>query len=151
MQDDSGFYGPLLYQDVWLWLGVVLLVVVAAWYAWLFLPSRRSTVTAAAPPDVEGLRASCLAAIDAVAAEVDAGTLGERDAHQRLSFLVRDFASAVTKQPATHMTLAELEGGGLAPFTRAVAGIYPAEFAPTTSASIRESADAARRAVLEWN
>jgi hypothetical protein len=124
MQDDSGFYGPLLYQDVWLWLGVVLLVVVAAWYAWLFLPSPRRAVTAAAPPDVEGLRASCLAAIDAVAADVDAGTLGERDAHQRLSFLVRDWA---------------------------VAGIYPAEFAPTTSASIRESADAARRAVLEWN
>ena len=151
MRDDSGFYGPLPYQDVWLWLGVALLVLVAAWYAWLFLPSRRRAVRAELPPDVERLRAACLEAIDAVAADVDAGRLGERDAHQRLSFLVRDFACAVTKQPATHMTLAELEGQGLTPFTEAVAGSYPAEFARTSSASIRVSAATARRAVLEWN
>jgi hypothetical protein len=150
MRDDSGFYGPLLYQDAWLWLGVAVLVLLAGWYAWLFLPARhRATVDAPLP--VEALRAACLQAIDAVAAEVDAGRLGERDAHQRLSFLVREFASAVTKQPATHMTLAELDGHGLAPFAEAVAGLYPAEFAPANSASVRKSAAMARRVVLEWN
>ncbi|MGA8789316.1 MAG: hypothetical protein WB535_10270, partial [Paenarthrobacter sp.] len=41
----------------------------------------------------------------ATAEDADAGRIPVRDAHQRLSFLVREFAGAATGLPVTSMTL----------------------------------------------
>lgn len=153
MQDNPGFHGPLQYQGLWLWLGLLLMLLVAAWYAWVFWPVRakpsgkRSNATA----NVAALRAACLGAIDAVVADVDAGRLPEREAHQQLSLLVRGFAASVTGHPATTMTLRDLSEQGLEPFTAGIAWIYPAEFGPSTDRTVVESAAAARGAVESWS
>lgn len=152
MQDNAGFYAPLQYQPQWLWLGILLLVVVAGWYGWLFRPTRNRPQTHEAPPlHLETLRSRCLAAIDATASEADAGRLPERDAHQRLSFLVREFAGSATGLPVTSMTLEELRHEGLEGLAAGIAGIYPSEFALAPVRPVSHSADVARQVVQAWN
>ncbi|MCD4849715.1 hypothetical protein LN996_02695 [Arthrobacter sp. AK01] len=153
MQDDAGFYAPLAYQPYWLWLGLVILLAIAGWYAWIFRPTRSKEPAAqgAPTPDLDALRSACLTAINATAEEADAGRLPVRDAHQRLSFLVREFAGAATGLPVTSMTLEELRHQGLEGLTKGIAGLYPNEFAPVPVHSVQHSAETARQVVLEWN
>lgn len=156
MQDDAGFYAPLQYQQLWLWLGLVLLLLVACWYGWILWPVRKASPKTPASlhggsQDLETLRAGCLSAIDALEREVDAGRRPGRDAHQRLSLLVREFAGAATGLPATSMTLEELRRNGLDQFAGGIAVIYPNEFAPVATQSVRDSAKTARQVVQAWS
>ncbi len=81
MQDEAAFYSPLQYQPQWLWLGLVLVLIIGgAWYAWIFRPARKMVAHHEDParqvtvvPDLETLRAACLAAINATASDADAG------------------------------------------------------------------------------
>ena len=159
MQDEAGFYSPLQYQPQWLWLGVLLVLLIGSWYAWILLSTRkRAPIHQTSParhvtagPHLETLRVNCLKAIDATAEDADAGRLPERDAHQKLSFLVREFAGAATGLPLTSMTLEDLHRHDLKELAAGIAGIYPNEFAPQPVHSVRQSADAARQMVLAWN
>lgn len=156
MQNDAGFYAPLQYHQLWLWLGLVLLLLVACWYGWILRPVRKATpqTLAGAPValhDLEPLRARCLSAIDTLEREADAGRIPARDAHQRLSLLVREFAVAATGLPATSMTLEELRLNGLDQFAVGIAAIYPNEFAPVAAHSVQDSANTARQVVQAWN
>ncbi|MDI2033113.1 hypothetical protein [Paenarthrobacter nitroguajacolicus] len=153
MADDPTFYAPLQYQSLWMWLGIVLIVVVAGWYAWLFRPQRKRLPagTEAKLPDVETLRSHCLAAIETTARDADAGRVPEREAHQRLSFLVREFAGAATGLPVTSMTLDELRREGLDGLAEGIAGIYPSEFSAANIMPVQNSAEIARRVVQSWN
>nr|WP_306422503.1 hypothetical protein [Paenarthrobacter aurescens] len=133
-------------------MGLLLVLLVAGWFVWLFRPARKTLpLRKPAPPDVETLRAGCLAAIDATASDVDAGRLPERDAHQRLSFLVREFAGAATGLPVTSMTLDELRLNGFDSLAEGIAGMYPNEFAPSPAQPVQRSADIARQVVQAWN
>lgn len=156
MQDEAGFYSPLHYQPQWLWLGILLVLLIGSWYAWILLSTRKKApVRQDAPvrqvPNLDTLRAACLTAIDATAADADAGRLPQRDAHQRLSFLVREFAGAATGLPLTSMTLEDLHRHDLKQLATGIAGIYPNEFAPQPVDSVRQSAEAARQVVRAWN
>jgi hypothetical protein len=154
MQDDPGFYAPLQYGTQWIWLGILLLVLLAATLVWLFRPARarRTAAGPADPPrDLPALRAHYLAAIDAVAADACTGRLPHREAHQRLSLLLRSFAAEVRGIQATHMTLQELRDSGLGHLAEAVAGMYPAEFAAAAPATVDHSARLAREAVRTWS
>ncbi|SDW47885.1 hypothetical protein SAMN04487912_10367 [Arthrobacter sp. cf158] len=153
MQDDAGFYAPLHYQQHWLWLGLMLVVLMVVWYLWLLWPTgkkvpvnHRTTVL-----DLNALQTACLTHIEATLEDVDAGRLPGRAAHQRLSFLVRNFAAAATGLPVTSMTLEELRHHGLDHLATGIATIYPNEFAPVPIQSVRRSAETARQVVLEWN
>ncbi|WP_309075419.1 hypothetical protein [Paenarthrobacter sp.] len=157
MQDEAGFYPPLQYQPQWLWLGLILVLVIVGWYAWIFRPVRKTVPVHEDParrlmvPDLETLRATYLAAIHATALDADAGRLPERDAHQRLSFLVREFAGAASGLPMTSMTLEDLHRHEFKNLAAGIAGIYPSEFAPRPVHSVRQSAESARQVVLAWN
>lgn len=156
MQDEAGFYSPLQYQPQWLWLGLMLVILIGAWYAWILFSDRKKVpVRQDAPvrqvPDLDTLRAACLSAIEATSADADAGRLTERDAHQRLSFLVREFAGAATGLPMTSMTLQDLQRHEFKELAAGIAGIYPNEFAPLPVHSVSQSAEAARQLVLAWN
>ncbi|MGW9412409.1 hypothetical protein [Arthrobacter cupressi] len=154
MLDDAGFYAPLHYGAQWMWLGILLLVLLAATLAWLFRPARKAR-PAAKPagqtPELSVLRARYLAAIDAVTADAASGRLPHREAHQRLSLLLRGFAGEVRGIPATHMTAQELRAHGLGTLAEAVAALYPAQFAAAMPAAVEDSAAFARQAVRTWN
>lgn len=158
VQDDAGFYSPLQYQPHWLWLGLILVAFVVVWYAWIFLPVRKERPVPKSPvrhstrvTDLQALRDTCLTAINATVVDADAGRLPEREAHQRLSFLVREFAGTVTGLPVTSMTLEDLHRHDLKEVAAGVAGIYPNEFAPLPLQSVTQSAETARQVVLAWN
>lgn len=153
MPAETTFYAPLQYQAQWMWLGILLLVLVAGWYGWLFRPRRAPGPAGqtGGQPDLEALRSSCLDAIEATARDADAGRVPVRDAHQRLSFLVREFAGAATALPVTSMTLAELRRQGLHGLADGIAEIYPSEFSAQPIQSVSHSADIARQVVQAWN
>ncbi|OFI39455.1 hypothetical protein BIU82_14095 [Arthrobacter sp. SW1] len=151
MQDDLGFYAPLQYGSQWMWLGLVLLAAVIAWLLRPARQERRAAAPGTPPADMSTLRSRYLAAIDAVVADAAAGRVPEREAHQRLSLLLRGFAGEVRGVNATHMTLAELRDHGLGAVAEGVAGMYPAEFAAATQSSVERSAALARQAVHTWN
>lgn len=152
VQDDLGFYAPLQYGSQWMWLGILLSVLLAAVIAWLLRPARKVRRTPAVrPADMSTLRSRYLAAIDALVADAAAGRVPEREAHQRLSLLLRGFAGEVRGINATHMTLAELREHGLGAVAEGVAGMYPAEFAAATQSTVERSAVLARQVVHTWN
>ncbi|WP_120522215.1 hypothetical protein [Arthrobacter celericrescens] len=153
MLDDIGFYAPLQYGTHWMWLGLLLLVLLASGLAWLFRPARTAGTarTTARARDLPSLRARYLAAIDDVVADAGSGRLPQREAHQRLSLLLRRYAGEARGIRATHMTLQELHAYGLGAIAEGVAGMYPAEFAPARPADVEQSAELARRAVRTWS
>ncbi len=154
MQDEAGFYAPIQYGAHWMWLGLLLLVLLASGLVWLLRPARKAgkpARPAGPPPDLPGLRARYLAAIDAVVADAGSGRLPHREAHQVLSRVLRGFAGEVRGIRATHMTLAELQTHGFGQVADGVAGMYPAEFAAAMPDTLERSAELARQAVRTWS
>ncbi|MFF1383117.1 hypothetical protein ACFVWT_06120 [Arthrobacter sp. NPDC058288] len=176
MGNDSGFYGPLEYS-AWLpWTGVGLLLLVAAWLAYVVLSTRQRPVQSAAapsapPPNPSSLKREYLRRIDGVAADAAAGRLSARASHQALSLLIRSFVRDVTGIDAPRMTLAELNQQNIPTAALAVSSLYPAEFgpaprdtepraielrapeprAPEPRDSVAIAAETAREVVRTWN
>ena len=170
------FFGPLEYSDWFPWAALGLLVLIAAWYAFILLSTRRRPAAqqaartpappAAAVPDVARLRRDYLQRIDAVDREAAAGTRSGRSSHQELSLLIRSFVRDASGVDATRMTLAELravctEGAvgvavgtavhGVPAAADAIAALYPAAFAAGPASGAKDAARTARDVVRSWN
>ena len=119
-----------------------LLALVAAWYTFVLLGTRRRpaareaapTPTAQTPtappagtPDLARLRHEYLRRIDAVDREAAAGTRSDRSAHQELSLLIRSFIRDASGVDAPRMTLAELRAAGSTAHRQAGAQYFPPE------------------------
>ena len=163
---DGDFFGPLDYSAWFPWVGLGLLVLVAAWYTYVLPSTRRRpavrTAAQTAPsapfaaPDLARLRRDYLQRIDAVDREAAAGTRSNRSAHQELSLLVRGFVRDASGVDAPRMTLAELRA--VSPAARnlpaaadAVAAMYPGEFATAPASAVPDAAETARGVVRSWN
>lgn len=125
-------YRPVRYQGYWLPLGIALLVLVAAWYGWVFWTTRTRRPRAR-PRDLAGIRSRYHERIAEVGRQSRLGAMPPRTAHQRLSELVRGFVSEASPVPARSMTLRELHAAGAAhpemhPVAEAVGAFYPPEF-----------------------
>lgn len=137
----AGFLAPLQYSAWFPWAGLGLLVLVAVWYTFVLLGTRRpaarsatQTPAAQAPatplagtPDLVRLRDEYLRQIDAVAREAAAGTRSDRSAHQELSLLIRSFIRDASGVDAPRMTLAELRAAGQGPHRQPGAQHFPPE------------------------
>ena len=166
MENDSGFYAPLTYSAWLTWAGLGLLLLVAAWLAFVFLSTRQrpGTVPAAPsrpPSDPSGLKQEYLRRIDAVAGDAAAGRLPARASHQELSMLIRSFVRDIAGIDAPRMTLAELNRQGIPAAASAISSLYPAEFGPEPRDteprdteprdSVAAAAETAREVVRAWN
>lgn len=156
MENESGFYAPLEYSGWFLWAGLGLLALVAAWLAFVFLSTRQraSAIHDAAsgpPSDPYSLRRDYLRRIDAVAADAEAGRLSARASHQELSLLIRSFVRDISGIDAPRMTLAELHGQGIPRAAEAIGSLYPAEFSRDPRESVAATAETAREVVRTWN
>ncbi|MEC5179509.1 hypothetical protein [Arthrobacter sp. CG_A4] len=175
---DGSFYGPLGYSGWFPWAALGLLVLVAVWYAYVVLSTRRRTgpgvqeATRFTPPsDISGLQQDYLRRIDSVAREAQAGARSARAAHQELSLLIRSFTRDVSGVDAPRMTLADLRsvdphGGNLPAVAEAIGRFYPAEFAAAPgcavpgfavqgsacqASAVPEAAETAREVIRSWN
>lgn len=161
MEDDSGFYAPLAYS-AWLpWAGFGLLLLVAAWLAFVLVSTRQRkgavpAASAGPPSDPSSLKRDYLRRIDAVAGDAAAGRLSARASHQELSLLIRSFVRDIAAIDAPRMTLAELHRQGIPAAALAISRLYPAEFSPgprdtEPRDSVAAAAEAAREVVRTWN
>ena len=139
MENDSGFYAPLLYSAWLTWAGLGLLFLVAAWLSLsssapgngrVRCPPHRSWP----PSDPSNLKRDYLRRIDAVAVDAAAGRLSARASHQELSLLIRSFVRDIAGIDAPRMTLAELHRHGIPAAAAAIGSLYPAEFGPEAPA-----------------
>lgn len=126
------FTGPVAYADWWLWLALVLLVLVVAYYLvswWVTRPPRIPTI-ARPHVDVPTAQEDHLGRIDRVVAQVRAGALAPREGHQQLSEVVRSYVATVTTLPARTMALADFRERAPQELVDAIEVMYPPEFAP---------------------
>lgn len=144
------------YPTPWGWYAAAAVLLVAAYYAASLWWTRRRPGRPAAlsPDDLRPAQWHHLAALDRLEQAVRAGELPAREAHQRMSEVVRSFAQAVSPVPARSMTLTDLRAAGVQPLAEAVALLYPPEFAPEAQGRAEERFDAAlheaRRVVTTW-
>ena len=171
MENDSGFYAPLLYSTWLTWAGLGLLFLVAAWLVFVFLSTRQRAgavpgAGAWPPSDPANLKRDYLRRIDAVAVDAAAGRLSARASHQELSLLIRSFVRDIAGIDAPRMTLAELHRHGIPAAAAAIGTLYPAEFGPEPRDteprdtepseskprdSVATAAETAREVVRTWN
>ncbi len=114
---------PVGYDDRWLWLALLTLVVAVVYYVvvlWWTRP-RRSR------PRRSPRRAHLSRLADIEAAVAD-GRIDAREGHQRISATVRSFVAEASGVPATAMTLADLERDGPEPLAEVISLVYPPEF-----------------------
>ncbi len=150
---------PTAYDDAWLRWGLLGLLGVVAYYAAVLWLTRERVEHEPRPKPVKAAtaRARALERIDAVEAAVRSGKVGARAAHQRLSAVVRSYVSQVSDVPASRMTLRQLRARKApAPLVKAIAVMYPPEFAPDTDGStlaadrVDEAIRLAREVVTTW-
>ncbi|GAA2491790.1 hypothetical protein [Terrabacter carboxydivorans] len=151
-----GFYAPDPYAARWLWIGIGLLVLVAAWYAWVWWSTRERKVVVPArvtPDRLSRLRADYTRQIDLVLGRASAGEISQRRAHQQLSVLVRHFVQEVSGIDAPTMTLTELNARGsrLTPVSEVVGTLYPGEFGPRETATLAGAGTVAKEVVARWS
>ncbi len=155
LQDE--FNGPVAYDDRWLWLALLGLVLVAVYYvAVLWLTRDRATAGLTwSRVDVPSARRVHLDRIDRIEDEVRSGRVSARIGHQRLSETVRSYVAAVSALPAPTMTLADIQRQAPRPLVDAIALMYPPEFAPDDAGQARERFDdavgQARQLVTSWS
>jgi hypothetical protein len=125
-------YGPVRYHWYWLPVGIGLLVVVAAWYGYVFWTTR-----AARPGtprrNLAATRASYHERIADVGRQSQLGAMSVRVAHQRLSELVRGYVAETSSVAARSMTLRDLrvvdpEQPEIGRVADAIGAFYPPEF-----------------------
>ena len=154
MLGDNGFFPPVQYNPVWLLIGALLVLLVVAWFVLVPLLTRPRPIiseSAARAALVPQIRARYDTLITDVAIAHSRAELTNRQAHQRLSALVRAFAHETSGYPASAMTLTELRALNLPGLTAAVEQFYPAEFGVSHTGSVVASANEARRVIAEWS
>lgn len=129
------FHGPISHSELWLWLALAGLLLVAVYYVavtWWGRERRTTPVAVWAPPEPRpDPRPSHLAALDRIERSVHEGVISAREGHQQVSHTVRSYVGEVTPVPADRMTLADLRAAGVRPLAEAVELMYPPAFAPS--------------------
>lgn len=158
VRSDTDIVPPVQFEPLWLILGIVAVVLVVLWYLLIPVIARRATRRPAptAPQFTQpyqgpqGAHERALAAIDQVEQDARAEVISIREAHLRLSAIVREFAWDMTRVDARTMTLTELRATGLTTIADAVAQFYPIAFQEHELVELGAIADVARRAVTSW-
>lgn len=150
------FFPPVQYQPWWGLLGFLLLVLVVAWWVFVFVSTRKSRVR---PPDdssgppgpaVETIRRRYLGLIDETRAAYAKGELADRDAYHQLSMLLRSYVEEREGTRTVTMTLKDLRTTKLTPLSDAVARLYPGAFSPDYAGTVAQAIDEARGLVTSW-
>ncbi|MBG6239741.1 hypothetical protein IWX78_002731 [Mycetocola sp. CAN_C7] len=153
----DGYTPPASYAPIWTFLGIGILVLIAAWYLFIWWWSRRkhrmppSTPTQNVLLEAGLLKNKYYDLIDEVEQSWRQGDLSTRAAHQKLGTLVRFFVFESSGRKAQVMTLEDLNQANLHSVADAVEQYYPAEFAAVEQGDLPSSAGIAREVVGTWN
>lgn len=150
------FFPPVQYMPLWGLLGFLILVVVVAWWVFVFVSTRKGRVPQ--PPQVdapgghhaETIRRRYLGLIDETRASYAKGDLPEREAFHQLSLLMRSYVEEREGTRTVTLTLRELRSTELRPLSDAVARLYPGAFSPDHGGTVSQAIDDARGLVTSW-
>ena len=151
------FFPPVQYLPWWGLIGFGMLVVVVAWYVYVFWSTRSRAPVAvpesqfAARPSPEAVRARYVSLIEEARIAHDKGEADDRQTHHQLSLLLRSFVAEREGVRTLPMTLADLRETPLTPLTKAVEQLYPGAFSASHRGSVDQAIAEARRVVTTWN
>lgn len=159
MQSAVEAYPPIPYPPTFWIVFWSLCAAVIVWYAVVFFVTRKkkkksiSTLTAKnpSPKDTAAIKQKYLALIEEVQSAVQAKTMPSRDAHLRLSYLLRFFAYEIQGIRAYTLTLSDLKKTRYEKLTRAIDDYYKPEFHEVEKGDITAAIATAREVVSSWS
>jgi hypothetical protein len=158
VQNTDELLPPIDYSVVWLILGIALILVLALYFAAILFFTRHKDIKTigslpilpAQPVDLTELKAKYLNLIADVEQSFNSRKVLSRDAHQRLSMIVRYFAFEASGFRAHIMTLSDIEKADRHNLAETIKQYYPPEFNGLNDGSVAEAAVAARGVVQSW-
>jgi hypothetical protein len=146
--------GPAPYSSAWLWLAVVLLVIVFAWYALVFVATLPSARLRQLPVlgDVHArlTRRRFAGAIRHINDRRRRGELSTAEAYDQMSHTVRSFLHQATGVRAQYLQVDELAAGALAPAAPLIAALRDARFDADTDADPEPLGERAEELIRSW-
>lgn len=136
LADPRLMHDPVYYNNIWLLIGVFLLLIAATVVFLIFFATRKKKIKTIAnltvsPPtviDLSSLRQKYLNMVSNVVKRYDAGELKASEAHQKLSLIVRRFFAESYGFRAEYLTLSDLKKSNKKSLTDAIEKYYPEEF-----------------------
>lgn len=159
MQDVPSL-SPLVQYEPWpLFIALGLVMVVGAWYGFVFWLTRhkQQKVLATLPPsrpvvfDTSKLKSNYLHLIDVIEEQYRAHELRARGVHQELSMLLRRFVSEAGRVQTETMTLTDLKKTRFTELATTIESYYKPEFSAVENGSVDSALAAARKVVSEWS
>ncbi len=147
--------GPTPYSSRWLWLAVLLLLVLIAWYAAVFvftLPGRRIRalpVIGAARDELVKRRS--VRRVRAIAERHRAGALAAAPAAAALSRELRAFLREATGVRAEYMQLGAIAAGELASAAPVLTKLVDAQFNADSTVDVGVVSDSAEELIQTWS
>ena len=150
------FFPPVQYQPWWGFLGFAILLVVVAWFVFVFVSTRKSRIPAPPPTempwmrDVDSIRHRYLGILEETRASYAKGSISDREAFHQLSMLMRAYVEEREGTRTVTLTLKDLRETRLTPLSDAVARLYPGAFGAGHTGTVSQALDEARGLVTSW-
>lgn len=146
--------GPSPYASSWLWFGLVLLIVVIAWYAGVFiwtLPADRlRSIPWIRSAHSKLLRRRFSRAIRFIDARYRAGELTAAQAGQQMSRTLRSFLHQATGTRAQYMHVEQISSGELAEAAPVFVALNDAQFNTSSPVDVSEVGSTAEELIRSW-
>lgn len=150
---------PMQYGAGWLSAGIILIVLVVGFNAWIFYSTRKKKqrkmatlpVLPPAAPPLDTLRQKYFALITEIEVKYHQQEITARTAYQLLSITVRLFVHEARGIATHRLTLAEIKRAGLDNLGNVIEHYYPPEFSSLNPAEVDTAIGIARKMVQEWS
>ena len=146
--------GPTPYSPWWLWAAILLLLLVIAWYAAVFiatLPSDRLRGRpVVGPVHARLLRRRYAGRIADITADHEAGRMSAADACAAISRTLRSFLHQATGVRAQYMQIDALAGSSVGAAAPVLADLGEVRFADHPHADVRQLSARAQELVRTW-
>ena len=147
--------GPMTYSVGWLWLGLLLLFAVIAWYAGVFvwtMPSHRlRTVPGVRTVHDRLLRRRFEHTVRRIATRHRDGELTAAQAGAAMSRALRSFLHQATGIRAQYLHVDDIEAGDLAPAAPLLSALDDAQFNAASPVRIGEVGEATEELIRSWS
>jgi hypothetical protein len=146
--------GPMHYSSLWLWLGLVLLVAVFAWYVGVFvwtMPAerlRRIPVIRSVHDTL--LRRRFAHTIRTIDESYHAGDLSAAQACAQMSRTLRSFLHQATGARAQYMHIDDIAGSDLADAAPVFSALNDARFNTASQVNVGQVGSAAQELIRTW-
>ncbi|MDT5147743.1 MAG: hypothetical protein QOC58_2388 [Mycobacterium sp.] len=147
--------GPLPFSAWWLVLGILLLLIVIAWYAtvfvWTLPPARLRRMPVIKNIHARLNRRRFARAVRKIGAQYRDGVLTSAQAGAQISRTLRSFVYVATGTRAQYMHVGQFTGGRLATVVPLLEGLNDAQFNPEAQADVVALGHSAEELIASWN